>query len=77
MQQFNLYGSVKCPCHDCKSRKIGCHAGCTLYNKYQKEIDEIRNEKIREGNENVDIYQIGNKIRKGWMERWGKTPNNP
>lgn len=31
---------VKCLCHHCKNRAVGCHKFCSDYRKYRRELEE-------------------------------------
>lgn len=31
---------VKCLCHHCKNRAVGCHKFCPDYRKYRRELEE-------------------------------------
>lgn len=35
---------LKCPCHKCECRHIGCHADCEKYDKYKAENAEVMEE---------------------------------
>lgn len=44
---------LKCPCHRCEYRHIGCHSKCKRYSDYAKENTEVMKE-LKKAQE--DIY---------------------
>lgn len=50
---------VKCLCHHCKNRKIGCHKFCTDYRKYRRELEEMQaKEKQKKEADQDYIYSL-------------------
>ena len=35
-------------CLDCKERRIGCHQTCEKYKKFKKQLDVIKQNKLKE-----------------------------
>lgn len=39
-----LEAMLKCLCHHCKNRAIGCHKFCSDYRKYRRELEAMKAE---------------------------------
>lgn len=48
---------LKCPCHHCGKRDIGCHGRCREYDEYKTERIKIK----KELKDAVDIAQRANR----------------
>lgn len=49
-------------CLGCEKRYIGCHSNCEDYQKYRKELDNLKKIKQQERNN----ISLGNKRRHKW-----------
>lgn len=41
---FDRLGYVASPCRNCKSRKVGCHSHCRLYQAFKVENEQAKAE---------------------------------
>ena len=48
----NYYGKPKSPCLGCKTRDIGCHGRCVLYESFKYDMTDF-NEKIKSNVQNL------------------------
>ena len=50
-----LKAMIKCLCHNCKNREIGCHKFCPDYRKYRRELEAMKAE-IKRADECTSDY---------------------
>lgn len=52
---------MKAPCKDCINRKLGCHMTCEKYQKFNKQREQIRQNRFNANKDND--YFIKQRVR--------------
>lgn len=65
------FGTLECPCRNCKDRSVNCHSGCSAYLLYLEKLEKFKKMEREEHkrssdtfDENIQKYIIKRRMRK-------------
>lgn len=65
------FGTLECPCRNCKDRAVNCHSSCSAYLLYLDKLEKFKKMEREEHkrssdtfNENIQNYKIKRRMKK-------------